>query len=438
MYNHIRLRALGALFLLLAFFAIPFAGAGPVSTTGATAAALVDREKLGMVIRDPWYDFGTYPGAPNQPNRIAQDQMGATLARLGVRWVRLEFHLQDGDVEEQIARHDYFINQVAPRHNLKVLALLGFGVTRDWPPFDPVDPRSLIYPQTYTDPVYGGGVNNYMRTWLDRARTIADRYQGRIAAYEILNEQNRLTPNGDGIPATITARLHTKFYRFFRQVDRNAPGDQSWRDNVQIILGGLHPKGTFEPGEKDHISDEEYLQELYQSDGFVSYHDTYGHYPIDGLGYHPYPEEIRLSLQSELDLIRTRLDSIRLTLNSLDERHPPLWITEVGYNAGYLRQNESGQAAFLRATYTGLGTRNDVATIFWFKYEDFPPANGTNAQKWGVVRIPFTESASCPGGACYDITGEPTVLRPAFWVYRELAGLTVERRYLPIVGAQGN
>lgn len=71
----------------------------------------------GLVIRDPWYDFGTIPSQPNQPNFAAQDEMGRMLALLGVTWVRLEFHIEAGtarEVEAQIARNDYFINEVAP------------------------------------------------------------------------------------------------------------------------------------------------------------------------------------------------------------------------------------------------------------------------------------------------------------------------------------
>ncbi len=427
-------RAFCALLLLFLTLVAPGAGAVPVQESNAVTT-VIPPELRGMVVRDPWYDFGTYPNYPDQPNRVAQDRMGALLAAMGVRWVRFEFHIQDGAVAAQIARHDYFIRTVAPRYNLQILALLSFGVARDWPPFDPADPRSLVYPRTYTDPRYGGGVNDYMRTWLDRACTLTNRYRDDIAAYEILNEQNRLAPNGDGIPATMSARLHTKFYRIFRQEHCfDSAEDQTWREDIQIILGGLHPKGSGEPGKKEHISDVEYMQQLYSSDGFESYNDTYGHYPLDGVGYHPYPEEIRISLQSDLDLIGSRLDLMRLVVNALDPREPAFWITEIGYNAAYLRQTVTEQATFLRATYTGLAARDDIATIFWFKYEDFPPASGPLAQKWGVVRIPFTEDATCPGGACYDPTGEPAYRRPAFWTYRELAGLPVTRNYLPLVG----
>ena len=59
----------------------------------ARPAALSNPDFMGMVIRDPWYDFGTNPAFPDQPNQAFQDTMGATLARMGVRWVRLDFHI---------------------------------------------------------------------------------------------------------------------------------------------------------------------------------------------------------------------------------------------------------------------------------------------------------------------------------------------------------
>ncbi len=428
-------------FRILLLVCMLLSGLGSIPDTNAaqpqppSTPITVDPNMLGLVIRDPWYDFGTHPDFPDQPNRVAQERMGATLAEMGVRWVRLEFHISDASaVADNIARYDYFIREVAPRYNLQILGLLGFGLMRDYPPHNPSDSRSLSYPNTYTDPIYGGGVNEYSRKWLDRACLVSNRYKDQIAAYEVLNEQNRLPPNGDGVPATVTARLHTKFYRIFRQNSCFDPADdQSWRDTIPIILGGLHPKGTGEPGAKNYVSDRKYLQQIYASDGFVSYQQTYGHYPIDGLGYHPYPEEIRLSLQSDMDLIGGRLDAMRLLLNSLDPRQPPFWITEVGYNAGYLKQTHAGQAQFMQAVYNTLSLRNDVHTIFWFKYEDFAPASGPYAQKWGVVHIPFTENTGCPGSICYAVDGAPQVHYPSYYVYRELAGLPVSRLYLPII-----
>ena len=137
--------------------------------------------------------------------------------------------------------------------------------------------------------------------------------------------------------------------------------------------------------------------------------------------------------------INSRLNELRARLReSLASSDPaaaevPFWITEIGYNAGYLRQNSAGQAAFLRAVFTAMQARGDVATVFWFKYEDFPPLSGPDAQLWGIVQIPFTLESRCPGGACYSLSGEPSFRRAAYFAYRELAGLPVQRVALPLV-----
>lgn len=438
--------AVSAALLCLAapgFIASPSAAAQP------PAAAAVPREMIGMVVRDPWYEFGTHPAYPNQPNYIAQERMGQILAEAGVRWVRVEFLVRDqgaGTFAEQVARYDYFINEVAPRHGLAVMGLLGFGLVD-------IDPRDRAYgliARTETDPVYGGGVNPYMRLWLDRALQIMNRYQGRIAAYEILNEQNRLPAEqgfagGEGIDPVLTGRLHTKLYRCFKRNEcAHRSDDPAWRAGITLVIGGLHPRGSdiLLPSGRRLMNDREYLAELYTSEPFSSYFSAYGAYPADALGYHPYPAEIRLAapveeevgrIDQRLELLRARLRQV-LQATSPAAAEIPLWITEIGYNAAYLQQNSAGQAAFLRAVYRQMAARSDVAVVFWFKYEDFPPLSGPNAQHWGIVRIPFVEDARCPGGACYDPRGEPAFRRGAYFALRELAGLPVERRFLPLMG----
>ena len=125
----------------------------------------------------------------------------------------------------------------------------------------------------------------------------------------------------------------------------------------------------------------------------------------------------------------------------------PLWVTEVGYNVdqlvGKVKQTEAGQANFLRDVYTTLGARRlgadcanvrEIAAIFWFKYEDFPPAADVKdrfgnvlvpAQKWGVVRITFDANA------VYDPSGEPVRYRPSYWAYMDLTGKLL-RVYAPL------
>lgn len=418
---------------------------------GTTPAALLDPELIGVVVRDPWYEFGTNPRYPGQPNYEGQERMAQVLAAAGARWVRLEFIVQQGagSFEEQVARNDHFINEVAPRYGLKVLGLLAFRLV-DVDPRDPSE-RGLVSNAYLASSPYGGGVNQYMQTWLERALWIANRYAGRVAAYEVFNEPNRLPVigsfgGGEGIAPARVATLHTKLYRCFKRNEcAQTAADPAWRAEVKLLLGGLHPRGSdrvLGPA-GGPISDRDYLAAIYSSAAFKDYRAANGAFPLDGIGYHPYPVEIVTTLASvegEIARIGGRLDALRATLRAtLQASDPaaaelPFWLTELGYNAAYAGQSVAGQTAFLRTAYTTLAARGDVATIFWFKYEDFPPVGGRDAQRWGLVRIPFTEGdPRCPGGACYAPAGEPELRRPAFWALRELAGLPTHRLALPVV-----
>ncbi|WP_245860492.1 hypothetical protein [Candidatus Chloroploca asiatica] len=416
------------------------------------APGLIDRELIGMVVRDPWYDFNANPIFPNEVDYVAQDRMGQELAAAGVRWVRLEFIIDEqvGSVEENLARYDYFLTQVAPRYNLKVLGLLGFALVIN---VDPRHPEYGLVVAGSIDPNYGGGVNGYMRTWLDRALTIATRYEGQLHAYQILNEQNRLPVSpgqfggGEGLDPVLIGRLHTKFYRCFKRNEcAFTSPDPAWRAGLDIVSGGLHPRGSDRllPSNRIQvdgkpISDIAYLLELFATEPFRDYFLANGRYPLDGLGYHPYPVEIVTTLatiESDVARMDQRLNEVRTALTngaSPAGASVPFWITEVGYNVAYSRQTIAGQSLFLRTVFLQLAQRNDLARIFWFKYEDFPPAEGPNAQQWGIVHIPFTEDSRCPGGACYVPGGEPAYRRPSFWALRELAGLPVDRIYLPLL-----
>jgi len=444
-------RATAFFFLLVIFTAaLPAAAAPRALAAPAIVPGISNPDFMGMVIRDPWYDFGTNPDFPNQPNQAFQDTMGATLAGMGVRWVRLDFHIvvpladvnvdQTAAIDAEIAKNDYFINEVAPRHNLKVLALLSFDLLQA------TDAHALNSTVSETSP-FGGGVNKYMHAWLTRALRIADRYRSNIAAYEVLNEENRLPrylPNGpvaDAIAPEITGRLLTKFYRFCKNIDP-VNEDHGCAPEAKIILGGIHPRGTLD-AKAPNLTDAQYLQAIYADpNSFGSFNAAHGFFPVDGIGYHPYPQEIKLSPNDAQ--VDRGLARMRAVLNTVDPGQQ-FWVTEVGYNVGFdvdgpknpiPAQTDAGQVAFMRDVYESLAQRTlpggqpEVANVFWFKYEDFPPASGANAQRWGVVRIPFTDGA-CPGGACYAMDGTPAVYRGSYRAYRELAGLPVVRIFIP-------
>ena len=442
------------LLLLILVAALPADAASRAQAAPAAAPGASNQDFMGMVIRDPWYDFGTT--APGEPNKAFQDTMGATLAGMGVRWVRLDFHIvvpladvtvdQSQAIDAEIAKNDYFIKEVAPRHDLKVLALLSFDLLQA------TDAHVLNSTVSEASP-FGGGVNKYMHAWLTRALRIADRYGNKIAAYEVLNEENRLPrylpngPIGDAIAPEITGRLLTKFYRFCKNIDPTNE-NHGCAPESKIILGGIHPRGSSDPAKESTIlqKDWEYLQAIYDDPtAFGAFKTAHDFYPVDGIAYHPYPQEIKLSVDDVQ--VNRGLARMRGVLNTVDPGQQ-FWITEVGYNVGFdvdgpkgptPAQTAAGQIAFMRDVYESLAQRTlaggqpEVANVFWFKYEDFPPDSGVNAQHWGVVQIPFTIGA-CPGGACYDPNGTPAVYRGSYVAYRELAGLPVAHTYVPLVG----
>jgi hypothetical protein len=118
------------LILLLSLFFLTVMPITAPPTHSQTPATSIDPGRIGMVIRDPWYDLGNDLNNPTYLDTVAQDRMGTILASAGVRWVRLEFIINEqvGSVEANLARYDHFINTVAPRHGLKILGLLAFGL----------------------------------------------------------------------------------------------------------------------------------------------------------------------------------------------------------------------------------------------------------------------------------------------------------------------
>lgn len=391
----------------------------PTPTATRMPGTRVPAEMMGLVARDPFFE--TKDG---KPNRVAQDTMGRVMRTMGVRWVRIDMRIpadywaSDAAVDAAIAQYDYFINTVAPREQLRVLLLVNFDVVMG------VDANEIAKGPFSPDPRYGTRYNAYMRVWMGRVFRILTRYGKSIAAVEILNEANRLPrysptgPIGNAVPAEVWAQLTTTVYRAC-----NGGALRVSCAGTPIILGGLHPRGTDAQGGGAAISDIDYLAAIYSSNAFKQAKKTIGRWPLDGVGYHPYPVEL---LYVGVNTMGKAMDRVRARLRTLGDPLRPLWITELGYNVGYGRQSEQGQAEFLGASYRTLAARRlsdgkrEIAVVFWFKYEDFPPDSGVNAQKWGLVHVPFVDGL-CPGGACYRTNGVPTLYRLGWYVYRDLS-----------------
>ena len=371
-------------------------------------AALATPDFFGVVGRDPWYEFDPVTG---QPKRAFQEAMARNIAATGARWTRIEFHTAyqsaglriAGDIN--FAETDLFVNELAPRYGLKVLALLNTGILSDQPPFS-YAVKDLLDPARR---------DRYIDAFVDRAREIAARYAGRIGAYEIVNEPNVNNELGattgyknQEIPPEVYASLLARTYTAIRGVDGGGA----------IIVGGLL-KGV--PIERPSRYTTNYLQAVYAAPAVVAYRNANGRYPFDGVGLHPYPN----AALPQSQWLNDTLGLVAAVAGVIAAAGDPgrIWITEIGVKATPAAQpvapataSEAFQAAWLRDLFTALATTHAgrVARAFWFKFEDFPP--GSQAETWGLARLRPGPTA---GG--YDPGGAVQRAKPAYAALHELA-----------------
>ncbi|MBA3945849.1 MAG: hypothetical protein H0X37_14935 [Herpetosiphonaceae bacterium] len=444
---------------------------------------------MGMVIRDPFNEWNTNPAFLNAENQTFYDALGQNIANARVKYVRFEFRVEDGSVYDptnpsagiNFPAYDYFINTVAPRFGFKIIGLLSTNLIKD--ASDPnagggglLSPELLepakadalpgegeVTTQCYPDPGpnpinpgyrYGCGTTKAMRIWLDHAFAIADRYGPKIATYEVLNEENRyINGNGQGIDPSALGTLMAKFYRVFKygtapvssQIippswrNQQVPG---WASQINLILGGLQA-GRCDDCAPGGTTDEQYLDAVYKSAPFQGFKSTptYGGvYPVDGVGYHPYPMEIHLNPESNeptgiayIPLMGPRIEGIAGVMAANGDGAHKLWITEIGDRGDPNdAQDAARQAQFLRMAYSALWQEHAVVqTVLWFKYEDFDVVH--NDENWGVVRlVPGTTTEYAPSGAVQ-------IYKPSYYAYMDMATNGIPKfstLYLPYVPHQ--
>jgi hypothetical protein len=399
---------------------------------------------FGIVGRDPAFapNAGQRETAVTAPIAFL-DRMAADIAAMGARWIRIEFHADPGSAAGPGAidytKYDAFIRGIAPRHGLKVLALLNSGIVTDSDPY--------FWLPRLEDPADGAGAdpsdlsNNYIRVFSARAREIAARYGSAIAAYEVFNEPNVNTHKlilfqgtAQEIDSERFATLATNTAIAIKQVQPRAP----------VILGGLLHGA---PVEKPYRIPSDYLAEVYAAPRVQWFFETQPlgpeqPFPWDGVALHPYD----LSPES----IETHVREMKARMADSGDFHNRVWITEIGMQAEpapirvhWLMEptlQEEQQAEYLLQVYSRLLALPDlVERVFWFKYEDF--REDGLPRNWGLVRLRETAAGY------YDPDVIPYPRKPAYSVYQRLANpaafplaprpaqsLRLDARYFPASG----
>jgi hypothetical protein len=371
----------------------------------AKAAAIAPADFFGVVGRDPWYDFNTDPTNPGKPNLAMQESLAQQISLVGARWVRIEFHTESRwDVRGgyiDYGKYDAFINDIAPRYNLKVLALVGADIVSGVNATD----ADLVYTHLNDPADRPDGTNNYTRFFANRVKEIADHYGDKIGAYEILNEPNswygfKANPENIGALMGLTYGL-TK------------PAHPS----SSFILGATIATGD---PRLDHVS---YLTGIYASKTVQNYKQNGAHFegnlfPFDGVAWHPY-------FPSAWDSLYT-VDQAVKVMRAAGDGQNKIWVTETGYignkdNSNCANQPGSedlAQDQYLRIFYEQAAQRQpDIANVFWFKFEDFY-VDG-QLVPMGLIHLSTNQYGFSPHG------GKITRYKPAYATYMQLAAPTL-------------
>ena len=384
-------RLLAAAFALVVLITPAGRFGAPPPARAAQPAPVTNADLFGMVARDPYYEYNTDPvHFPNALNTVALDRQAAEMEEMGVRWVRIEFFAK---VDIDWARYDAFVYDIAPRHNLKILALLNAGVVSY--------EGAAVDPTRFNDPADQAGRQQPLHPRVSRAGAeIAQRYGPAISAYEVVNEPNINYElwNASGLrTAEIRperyATLITMTYRNIKTVSPTS----------QVIIGGM----LLGPPPNDKTHDElDWLYQLYVAPAVQAYQAAgdgarpgWNVVPWDGVGLHPCWASAEATFQQLLKVMAQKLRD-RGDFRSL------IWVTGMGQEAPPSGRDqppadaEAQQAAFLSAVYHAALDDPEIAaavhTIFWFKYEDFPAPGPTI--NYGVVRLAETARGYAPSG----------------------------------------
>lgn len=357
---------------------------------------------FGVVARDPFYEWNTNPRSPGSNTEFLEN-MAREIKFMGARYVRIEFRAdtkagtRGGEIN--YAKYDVFINEIAPRYGLKILGLLGYGMV-NWEGPGDIDLRF----EHYNDPAdQANGTNPLMRMYAFRARDTIARYGNNVAAWEMLNEINywqgvTLRPDAMGALMVYTFGL-----------------GKTANPNAQILVGA-----QLDPNDVATIAPFIYLESFLRSRPVQDYINRPRPepfdkipFPWDGIAWHPYFYDVADSIKS--------VENVISAIRRIGDTHSKIWITEVGRPAHIAggacgeTEEEKFQANFLNEFYTQMINKhvNDIAAVFWFKYEDFYDEKG-QPLPYGLVRL--------EGNGGYSASGKVTRYKPAYYMYQRLAG----------------
>jgi hypothetical protein len=317
-----------------------------------------------------------------------QDRTMAGLADLGARWHRITMAWHDVETRNgqyassELTRYDQAIAKAAAS-DIKLIVTV------------------------YTAPKWASGTDNRESPPLNPAdyadfmSFVANRYRGKVDAWEIWNEQNALNFWSTGPNPARYAQLLKAAYPAVKAADPNAT----------VVYGG-----TWE-------NDYEFLEGAYaEVPNLGDYFDVLGTHPYNGVAS---PDTVALRSDGRIEKwsFAGYRELREVMLAHGDDK--PIWFTEFGWSTfdSAWGVSESAQAEFLTRAYQCAEQDPYVHVAIWYAFRNHP--YGGDGQNWefqlGLTRTDFTPKPSYNafkaytpggGGCTYQYAGAPPASGP--------------------------
>jgi hypothetical protein len=185
----------------------------------------------------------------------------------------------------------------------------------------------------------------------DFMASLAFHFKGKVAAYELWNEQNLAGETGDINPG-----------RFVEILKAGYKGVKISDPNAVVVSGALAPTGINDPVGKGAMSDIVFLEKMYQ------YHDGEVRRYFDALGSHPYgfnnppdtgwPDNPNFSLpvhdyyNLNNSFYFRRIEEQRAVMEKYGDGQKQMWVTEYGWCSDY-RPDGYGECKYITPELQG-------------------------------------------------------------------------------------
>ncbi len=244
------------------------------------------------------------------------------------------------------------------------------------------------------------GLPSNPATFGNLMRLMAERYKGRVAAYEVWNEQNLGLETGGRVAVAPYIQTLKAGYKAVKGADPQAV----------VIYGGLSPTGIDDAGYA--VDDVKFLEQCYQYNNgeMRNYFDVLGAHP-GGHGNSPdefwpvdKPADKSRGWTTHPSFYFRRIENLRAIMERYGDGEKQLWLTEFGWTTvnqapGYEYGkyiSEDIQAKYLVRAYQRAKTEYPwmgVMTLWQLNFATFVSAQDEKAP-WGLIRSDWSPRPS--------------------------------------------